>query len=121
VETFAQQHQVPLIHFERRQRKDAVAAWYRERFQPAEGVVFIGIAQEKATSFKARKVTQSGHVSFDFSRQSVAVNHIYFYRAGSRVGAGVRQGGHLSALPGARLFERTPLGSTAPSPSGCGF
>ena len=80
VETFAQQHQVPLIHFVRRQRKDDVAAWYRARFQPAEGVVFIGIAQEKATSFKARKVVaQTGHVSFDFSRQSVAVNHIYFY------------------------------------------
>lgn len=79
VETFAQQHQVPLIHFERRQRKDDVAAWYRARFQPTEGVVFIGIAQERATSFKARKVTQAGYVSFDFSRQSVAVNHIYFY------------------------------------------
>jgi hypothetical protein len=87
VETFAQQHQVPLIHFERRQRKDDVAAWYRARIQGAEGVVFIGkraaggartgIAQEKATSFKARKVVaQTGHVSFDFSRQSVAVNHI---------------------------------------------
>ena len=79
VEIFAQQQQVPLIHFERRQRKDDVAAWYRARFRRAEGVVFIGIAQEKATSFKARKVTQAGYVSFDFSRQSVAVNHFYFY------------------------------------------
>jgi hypothetical protein len=51
VELFAQQ-QVPLIHFERRQRKDDLAAWYRARF---EGVVFIGIAQEKATSFKPVK------------------------------------------------------------------
>ena len=81
VETFAQQQRVPLIHFVRGQRKDDVAAGYRARFQAAEGVVFIGIAQEKATSFKARKVTQTGHVSFDFSRQSVAVNQIYFYGA----------------------------------------
>jgi hypothetical protein len=40
----------------------------------------IGVAQEKATSFKARKVVaDSGGVSFDFSRQSVAVSQIYFY------------------------------------------
>jgi hypothetical protein len=62
-----------------RQRKDDVAGWYRARFQTAEGLVFVGIAQEKARSFKARKATQSGHVLFDFSRQSVAVKHVYFY------------------------------------------
>jgi hypothetical protein len=80
VQTFAVEHEVPLIHFKRGQRKDTLAAQYRARSKVDDGVVFIGIAQEKATSFKARKVVaKSGGVSFDFSRQSVAVNHIYFY------------------------------------------
>jgi hypothetical protein len=80
VKTFAQQQDVPLIQFKRGQRKDTIAAWYRARFKANEGVVFIGVAQEKATSFKARKVVGDGsRVSFDFSRQSVVVNHVYFY------------------------------------------
>jgi hypothetical protein len=44
------------------------------------GVVVIGVAQEKMRAFKAHKLTGRGKaVSFDFSRQSVAVNHYYFY------------------------------------------
>jgi hypothetical protein len=79
VKTFAQQNQIPLVHFEPKQRKDDVAAEYRQKFTQAEGVVFIGVAQEKANSFKATKKAQGGYVSFDFSRQSVRVTHYYFY------------------------------------------
>jgi len=80
VQTFAVKHDVPLIHFKRGQRKDTLAAQYRAHSKVDDGVVFIGIAQEKATSFKARKVVaERGGVSFDFSRQSVAVNQVYFY------------------------------------------
>lgn len=43
------------------------------------GVVFIGIAQEKAYAFKGSKKNQKGYVGFDYSRQSVFVNHYYFY------------------------------------------
>jgi len=56
VQTFAVEHEVPLIHFKRGERKDTLAAQYRRRSKVDDGVVFIGIAQEKATSFKARKV-----------------------------------------------------------------
>jgi hypothetical protein len=80
VHTFAVKQEVPLIHFPRGQRKDTIAARYRAHSKVDDGVVFIGIAHEKATSFKARKVAgKNGGVSFDFSRQSVAVNQIYFY------------------------------------------
>lgn len=79
VKDYAQEHGIPTIHFEPGQRKDEVAAAYRQRFTQAEGVVFIGIAQEKAQSFKARKKDQKGFVGFDWSRQSVRVNHYYFY------------------------------------------
>jgi hypothetical protein len=79
IQRFAEDHAVPVLHFARGQRQDDVAARYRARFTDAEGVVFIGIAQEKMNAFAARKVVgQTGHVSFDFSRRSVAVNHVYF-------------------------------------------
>lgn len=80
VQRFARAQQVPLIHFERGQRKDAVAAAHRARFPAAEGVVFIGVAQEKASSFRAQKVAQpQGGIHFTFARHTVAVNHYYFY------------------------------------------
>jgi len=47
VEAFAQESDIPLIHFERGVRKDDLAAEYRARHGEREGVVFIGIAQER--------------------------------------------------------------------------
>src|SRR3990172_9455671 len=79
VRSYAEDHQIPIIHFERGVRKDDVAAERRKAFTGAEGVVFIGIAQEKAYSFKASKRTEGNKVGFDYSRQSVCVNHYYFY------------------------------------------
>jgi hypothetical protein len=80
VTTFADAGQIPVVHFERGQRKDDIAAEHRARFTKAEGVVFIGVAQERASAFKARKLTGNERgVLFEFSRQSVAVNHYYFY------------------------------------------
>lgn len=80
IKTFATTQHVPLITFERGQRKDDVVADYRARRPVAEGVVVIGVAQEKMRAFKAQKRGGPGKaVSFDFSRQSVAVNHYYFY------------------------------------------
>jgi len=80
VRLLVQQQDIPLVPFQRKQRKDDVAAWHRARFTAKDGVVFVGVAQEKASSFKATKrVGTHGQVSFDFARQPVAVNHYYFY------------------------------------------
>lgn len=80
VHAFAQRYRVPLISFEPGQPKDDLVAGYRRHFTAREGVVVIGVAQEKMRSFKAHKRVGPGtKVSFDFSRQSVAVNHYYFY------------------------------------------
>jgi len=79
VERYAELGGIPLIHFEHGQRKDEIVATYRESFAKAEGVVVIGIAQEKATGFKAKKRNQGQMVGFDYSRQSVYVNQYYFY------------------------------------------
>ena len=80
IKTYASGHDVPLIAFERGQRKDDVVAEHRTRRPLTDGVVVIGVAQEKMRAFKAQKRCGPGKaVSFDFSRQSVAVNHYYFY------------------------------------------
>jgi len=80
IDSFAQTNAIPLIEFERGVRKDDVAAARRAQFTQPEGVVFIGKAQEKASSFKAKKsVLPNGFPDFQFSRQSVFVNHYYFY------------------------------------------
>lgn len=88
VQTFAEQNDIPIIHFERGARKDDVAAEQRKSFTPGEGVVFIGIAQEKAHAFKASKVSQGKMVGFNYSRQSACVNHYYFYLQDEDFGPG---------------------------------
>jgi hypothetical protein len=80
IKTYAATQDVPLIAFERGQRKDDVVAEHRAHRSTADGVVVIGVAQEKMRAFKAQKRSRpQGGVTFDFSRQSVAVNHYYFY------------------------------------------
>lgn len=80
VKRFAQREGVAVVRFQRGQRKDEVANQRRRSFRGEEGVVFIGVAQERCRSFKAtRGATPSGGICFEFSRQSVFVNHFYFY------------------------------------------
>jgi hypothetical protein len=79
IKSFAEQGGIPIVHFEPGQRKDDLAAEYRQKFEKPEGVVFIGVAQEKAQAFKGRKKDQKGYVGFEYSRDAVRVNHYYFY------------------------------------------
>jgi len=80
VAAFARREGVPVVPFERGQRKDDLASQLRAERSTTDGVVFIGVAQEKMSSFKAQKrVGPQGGVHFEFSRQPVAVNHYYFY------------------------------------------
>jgi hypothetical protein len=80
IKAYAREHAVPLIDFESGQDKDAVVATYRANTTTSDGVVVIGVAQEKARAFKAHKRRLSARgVTFDFTRQSVSVNHYYFY------------------------------------------
>ena len=47
IEQYAQDHDIPMVSFEKGQRKDDVANQQRSEFHKPEGVVFIGKAQEK--------------------------------------------------------------------------
>lgn len=79
VKQYAEENNVPIVHFKHGERKDDIAAQMRRKYPVKNGVVFIGIAQEKAYAFKGHKKTQKGYVGFDYSRQSVFVNYYYFY------------------------------------------
>lgn len=52
---FAQQHDVELVRFRRGERKEDVAAARLARFTGEEGVLFIGVAQEKTRVFRTER------------------------------------------------------------------
>lgn len=81
VERFAQEREIPVVRFQKGQRKEEVARPYFERAGDREGVVLIGIAQEKAMAFRAYRPKRgsTGVPHYDFARASVCVNHYYFY------------------------------------------
>ena len=81
VEAYIQKHKIPVVPFEKRQRKDKVAHKMRRQRPVRDAVVFVGVAQEKAYGFKAAKdfTTRPGQLRFHYSRQPVFVKHYYFY------------------------------------------
>jgi hypothetical protein len=81
IEAFTQANAVPLLTFAAGQRKDNIAAEHRDRFAAAEGVVFVGKAQEKTAVFRTEKRTnpQNGQKYPWIVRSSAMVNHYYFY------------------------------------------
>jgi hypothetical protein len=54
IKSYATTQDVPLITFERGQRKDDVVADYRARRPLHDGVVVIGVAQEKMRAFSQK-------------------------------------------------------------------
>jgi hypothetical protein len=88
LEAFAEAYQIPFVHFERNERKDDVAKRFLQDPHTVNGVLFIGVAQEKARAFKATKAKDRDYVSFSFSKQWVYVNHYYFYLVDEDFGPG---------------------------------
>src|ERR1700680_4481015 len=81
MERFAKQEEVPVVTFEKGQRKDDVAAEYRRKFTAPEGVLFIGKAQEKTSVFRTerRRNEQTGATYPWLVRSTAMVNHFYVY------------------------------------------
>src|SRR5450755_3208996 len=55
IEQFVQREGVDLVSFAKRQRKDEVTQQYLRRFEAAEGVLYIGKAQEKARVMRTER------------------------------------------------------------------
>jgi hypothetical protein len=81
ITTFVQAHDLPLITFQKGQRKDNMAAEYLARFQLAEGVLFVGKAQEKISTFRTekRRNPDTGQTYPWIVRATALVNQYYFY------------------------------------------
>jgi hypothetical protein len=82
IESYASEHDIPVVRFKKRQNKEKVAAPYLAKAaeQGTEAVVMIGVAQEKTEAWKGWKDGgPPSHPHFTYRRQSVSVNHYYLY------------------------------------------
>lgn len=76
VKAKAEAEAIPIYQFSHKERKDDVANQIRRQRRVRDGVVFIGVAQEKAQAFSGKKIGSQ----FEFTRgKTVYVNHYYFY------------------------------------------
>src|ERR1700730_5240592 len=76
VKTLTERDDVPIYQFNHKERKDDIANQFRRQRAVRDGIVFIGVAQEKAQAFNGKKVNGQ----FQFERdKTVYVNHYYFY------------------------------------------
>jgi hypothetical protein len=90
MEHFSKEHQIPMVAFQKGQRKDDVMKEHLARFEKPEGVVFIGKAQEKTPVFRTekRRNPDTGHTYPWIVRSSAMVNHFYCY-SGSDFATGI--------------------------------
>ncbi len=80
VKGFAESHEIPWVEFRSKQRKDELANRLRRERGVRDGVVFIGVAQEKTKAFQGKPRPEKGAGWFDWTRdKDVYVNHYYFY------------------------------------------
>jgi len=87
VHRFAQQEGIPWVDFKKGQRKDDVMQELLGSFTAAQGVVFIGRAQEKTPLFRTEKRRYPDGVAYPWIvRSTGVVNHFYFYCVDSDFG-----------------------------------
>jgi hypothetical protein len=81
IEGYVHRHAIPLVTFAKGQRKDDLAAEYLKRFTGAEGILFVGKAQETAPVIRTekRRNPRTGQSYAWLVRSSAPVNHYYFY------------------------------------------
>lgn len=80
VDRFVDREDIPVVHFEKKQKKDTVMAERLRRFERPEGVIFLGVAQEKTRCMRTvQRKARSGR-SYPWIVDGTAmVNHYYFY------------------------------------------
>ena len=76
---WADRKRIPWIEFRKGERKDDIVQRYRDRFGSREGVVCVGVAQERAKAWTATKQVQGRHLHFAYRWTTVCVNHYYLY------------------------------------------
>src|SRR5215472_11798009 len=56
VKALAEREDIPLYQFNHKERKDDIANRFRKQRPVRDGIVFMGVAQEKAQTFSGKKV-----------------------------------------------------------------
>jgi len=80
IDDYANKHDVPMISFEKGQRKEDLAAEYLEQSDGREGILFIGKAQEKVRTFRTEGRRNDRGETYPWIVESTAmVNQYYFY------------------------------------------
>jgi hypothetical protein len=87
IRAFAARNRIPVVQFKRDERKEDVARRRLARFRHREGVVLVGVAQEKVNGFRTYQKQRRTHQQrrdgkppmFSFYRGSLDVNQYYFY------------------------------------------
>lgn len=80
IERFAKDQSLELVAFKKGERKDDVAKRYLARFEAAEGILFVGKAQEKASVYRTvKKMSRNGQPYPWIVRSTAMVNQYYFY------------------------------------------
>jgi hypothetical protein len=73
VKAMAEQQQIPVDQFHHKERKDDVANRIRHQRVVRDGIVFIGVAQEKAQAFQGKKI--NGRFEYSTSAGSQEILH----------------------------------------------
>lgn len=84
IHRFADQHGIPLVHFEKGEDKEERVRPYLEAAarDGKDRVVLIGVAQEKAfvwRSWPRKGQEKAKHPHMEWGRQMAFINHFYFY------------------------------------------
>jgi len=81
IQRFAAEREIPVVRFEKGQRKDDVAHEHLARFTDEEGIYMVGVAQEKVGTFRTekRRNPQTGATYPWIVSASALVNQYYMY------------------------------------------
>jgi hypothetical protein len=82
IEAFVAEHDIPTVRFVKGESKEEVARPFlaAAEAEDREGVALVGVAQEKVSAWRGWKTgTRRSHPWFGYGRQSLFVNHYYFY------------------------------------------
>jgi hypothetical protein len=82
IDRFVEDHDLPVVRFKKGESKEEAARPFLEAAARDErpGVVLVGIAQERVSGWRGfRQGGRDSHPHFVYRRQSLWVNHYYFY------------------------------------------
>jgi hypothetical protein len=79
IETFLQREGLELVRFQKGQRKDDVLQQKLRRFKKPEGVIFVGVAQEKVRVPRTTRKACPGGGTIPWIIDSTAMVNVYYF------------------------------------------